>query len=93
MERGRDAAAVEEQDRLAAFLREPAELGEERRGERIARLAARSTTRTVGIGAAIRPPSSSRSSACHDSGRGVAEPKTATAPSSAARFAATVRAS
>ncbi len=53
----------------------------------------RSTTRTDGIGAASRPPSSSRSSDCHDSGRGVAEPNTATAPSSAARFAATVRAS
>ena len=48
---------------------------------------------TVGNGAAIRPPSSSRSSASHDSGRGVAEPKIATAPSSDARFAATVRAS
>ena len=53
----------------------------------------RSTTRTVGIGVAMRPPSSSRSSLSHDSGRGVAEPKIATAPSSDARFAATVRAS
>ena len=40
MERGRDAAAVEEQDRLAASLRKPAQLGEERRRERVARLLA-----------------------------------------------------
>jgi len=41
----------------------------------------------------MRPPSSIRSSASQLSGRGVALPKTATACSSAARLAATVRAS
>ena len=41
----------------------------------------------------MRPPSSSRSRLCQLSGRGVALPNTATAPSSDARFAATVRAS
>ena len=40
MQRGRDAAPVEEKDPLAAVLREPAELGEKRRRERIARLLA-----------------------------------------------------
>ena len=93
VERGRDAAPVEQDDRLAAVLCEPAELGEERRRERIAGLVPEVDDATVGSGAAIRPPSSSRSSACQDSGRGVAEPKMATAPSSAARLAATVRAS
>ncbi len=39
VERGRDAASVEEQDRLPAPLRQPAELGEERPRERIRRLA------------------------------------------------------
>ena len=53
----------------------------------------RSTTRTGGSEPPIRPPSGSFSSAAQLSGRGVAEPYTATAPSSAARFAATVRAS
>ncbi len=38
VERGRDTAAVEEQDPFAASLREAAQLGEERRGERVARL-------------------------------------------------------
>ncbi len=40
VERGRDAAPVEQEDRLAAVLRKPAELGEERRRERIGRLLA-----------------------------------------------------
>src|SRR5262249_27006318 len=31
MERGRDAAPVEHEDRLAAFLRHPAQLGQQRR--------------------------------------------------------------
>ena len=53
----------------------------------------RSTMRTGGSGPASRPPSSRRSSVPQLSGRGVALPKTATAPSRAARFAATVRAS
>src|SRR5438552_14508407 len=39
MQRGRDAAAVEEQDRLAAALDDAAQLVEERRRERIAGLA------------------------------------------------------
>ena len=39
VERRRDAAPVEEEDRLAASLGELAELGQERCGERIARLA------------------------------------------------------
>ncbi len=39
VERRRDAAPVEQQDRLAAVLGDPAELGQERRGERIALLA------------------------------------------------------
>src|SRR5581483_5923379 len=38
VQRGSDAAPVEEEDRLAASFREPAQLGEERRGERVARL-------------------------------------------------------
>ena len=38
VERGRDPAPVEKQDRLSASFRELAELGEERRRERIARL-------------------------------------------------------
>src|SRR5438067_5887245 len=38
MERRRDATPVEEQNPLASPLCEPAELGEERRGERVARL-------------------------------------------------------
>ena len=39
MQRGRDPAAVEEQDRLAAVLGDRAELREQRRGERVAGLA------------------------------------------------------
>ena len=39
MDRGGDPSPVEQQDRLAAPLRNPAELGQERRGERIAALA------------------------------------------------------
>jgi hypothetical protein len=38
VERGRDPAAVEQEDRLAAAFREPAELGEQRRGQRVAGL-------------------------------------------------------
>jgi hypothetical protein len=38
VKRGRDAAPVEEQDPFAASFREPAQLGEERRGERVAGL-------------------------------------------------------
>ena len=53
----------------------------------------RSTTRTRGRSTPRRPPSSRCSSECQLSGRGVALPYTATAPSSDARFAATVRAS
>ena len=94
VERGRDAAAVEEQDRLAAALGDPAELREQRRRERIAAPRGAGRRRAPAAAcAAMRPPSSSRSSAAQLSGRGVALPKTATAPSSAARFAATVRAS
>jgi hypothetical protein len=40
VECGRDAASVEEEDRLPACLREPSELGEERRRERVTGLAA-----------------------------------------------------
>jgi hypothetical protein len=40
VDRRRDAAPVQQEDRLAAALCDPAELGEERRGERIARLPA-----------------------------------------------------
>ena len=40
MERGRDAAAVEQEDRLAPALGELAELREQRRGQRVAGLAA-----------------------------------------------------
>ena len=36
VERGCDPAPVEEQDRLASALRDPAELGQERRRERVA---------------------------------------------------------
>ena len=39
VDRGREAAPIEEQDRLAAVLRDPAQLGEQRRGERVACLA------------------------------------------------------
>ena len=39
MERRRDAAPVEQEDRLAALLGDPAELGQERRRERVAALA------------------------------------------------------
>ncbi len=49
--------------------------------------------RTRGIGAPILAESTTRSSVAQLSGRGVALPYTATAPSRAARFAATVRAS
>ena len=49
--------------------------------------------RTGGSLPVMRPPSSSRSSRAQLSGRGVALPNTATAPSSDARLAATVRAS
>ena len=94
MQRRRDAAPVEEQDRLAARLGEPAELGEKRRGERVARLVAQVDDPNRGH-AARRSGRRARAARarCQDSGRGVAEPKIATAPSRAARLAATVRAS
>ena len=41
VQRGRDAAPVEQQDRLRPALRDAAQLGEERRGQRIPRLAAK----------------------------------------------------
>jgi hypothetical protein len=40
VERGRDPAAIQEQDRLASVLGEPPELRQQRRRERVARLAA-----------------------------------------------------
>ena len=73
MDRRRDPAAVQEQDRLAAALRERAQLGEQRRRERIAGLAAQVDDRgRAGAGPASRPPSSSRSRRAQLSGRGVA---------------------
>ena len=94
VERRRDAAPVEQQDRLAAVLGELAELARAaaptagsrpRRGGR-RRAPAAGRRRSARRARAARAPAQL-------SGRGVALPKTATAPSSEARFAATVRAS
>ena len=79
---GRDPAPVQQQDRLAAALRDPAELGEQRRRQRIAGLAAQvddahRRQRCREPAAELEPLEP-----LPDSGRGVAEPKTATAPSS-----------
>ena len=74
-------------------LRDRAELREQRRRQRVARLAAQvddahGRQRPAEAAAELEPLERPQLS-----GRGVALPNTATAPSSAARFAATVRAS
>ena len=89
----RDASTVEEEDRLPALVRYSSELLEERRRERRAGPASEIHDLDVREPPPRQPPSSSRSSRSQLSGRGVALPYTATAPSMAARFAVTVRAS
>ncbi len=93
VQRGRDAAAVEEQDRLLAARDDAFERLEQRRREGIARLSPQ-----VDDAHRRQPPGDAPAELdplepLPALGPGVALPKTATAPSSAARFAATVRAS
>ena len=74
VQRGREAAAIEQEDRFASALGELAELREQRRGQRIAGLTAevdRAHRRTADP---IRSPRSRRSSRSQLSGRGVALP-------------------
>jgi hypothetical protein len=79
-------------DRLLAARDDLLERLQQRRRERVARLAAQVDDAHRRQRAGDAPPSSSRSSASQLSGRGVALPKTRRA-FERARFAATVRAS
>ena len=74
MERGRDAAAVEQEDRLAAALGDRAELLEQRRRERIAALAAQVDDLDGRQPARDPAAELERSSDAQLSGRGVALP-------------------